>query len=180
MVTWHQCVLIQFGLFDFIFMPSIFQNMAFMTLATWLYLNAWWVNMLVRSDLFVWSSFSGKGEECIPQTWDMYHEKWAFYLNLSDTMDIYPTYSWRWGFMVIFWNFAGVPFVSMPSAGYWHGTNTPFRRLTSTRSFTWPRTIPRNTVFQHPHTSFFSALCSPHITCTFLPSCRSHWCWFDL
>ncbi|KAJ7759252.1 ergosterol biosynthesis ERG4/ERG24 [Mycena metata] len=29
---------------------------------------------------------------CIPQTWDMYHEKW--------------------GFMVIFWNFAGVPFVS--------------------------------------------------------------------
>ncbi|KAJ7091410.1 ergosterol biosynthesis ERG4/ERG24 [Mycena belliarum] len=48
-------------------------NMAFMILATWLYLNA-----------------CGKGEECIPQTWDMYHEKW--------------------GFMVIFWNFAGVPF----------------------------------------------------------------------
>jgi delta24(24(1))-sterol reductase len=36
-------------------------NMAFMTLATWLYLNA-----------------CGKGEECIPQTWDMYHEKWGF------------------------------------------------------------------------------------------------------
>jgi len=35
---------------------------------------------------------SCKGEECIPQTWDMFHEKW--------------------GFMVIFWNFAGVPFVS--------------------------------------------------------------------
>ncbi|KAI6096977.1 ergosterol biosynthesis ERG4/ERG24 family-domain-containing protein [Pisolithus croceorrhizus] len=50
-------------------------NMAFMILATWLYLNA-----------------CGKGEECIPQTWDMYHEKW--------------------GFMVIFWNFAGVPFTS--------------------------------------------------------------------
>ncbi|KAJ7696605.1 ergosterol biosynthesis ERG4/ERG24 [Mycena rosella] len=48
-------------------------NMAFMILATWLYLNA-----------------CAKGEECIPQTWDMYHEKW--------------------GFMVIFWNFAGVPF----------------------------------------------------------------------
>ena len=48
--------------------------MAFMVLATWLYLNA-----------------CGKGEECIPQTWDMFHEKW--------------------GFLVIFWNFAGVPFV---------------------------------------------------------------------
>ena len=36
--------------------------------------------------------FSAKGEECIPQTWDMFHEKW--------------------GFMVIFWNFSGVPFVS--------------------------------------------------------------------
>ena len=49
--------------------------MAFMCLATWLYLNA-----------------CCKGEELIPQTWDMFHEKW--------------------GFMVIFWNFAGVPFVS--------------------------------------------------------------------
>jgi Ergosterol biosynthesis ERG4/ERG24 family len=38
---------------------------------------------------------SCKGEECIPQTWDMFHEKW--------------------GFMVIFWNFAGVPFVSPSS-----------------------------------------------------------------
>ncbi|KAF8323103.1 ERG4/ERG24 ergosterol biosynthesis protein [Clavulina sp. PMI_390] len=48
-------------------------NMAFMILATGLYINA-----------------CAKGEECIPQTWDMFHEKW--------------------GFMVIFWNFAGVPF----------------------------------------------------------------------
>ena len=48
-------------------------NMAFMVLATGLYINA-----------------CAKGEECIPQTWDMFHEKW--------------------GFMVIFWNFAGVPF----------------------------------------------------------------------
>ena len=52
--------------------------MAFMVLATWLYLNA-----------------CGKGEECIPQTWDMFHEKW--------------------GFLVIFWNFAGVPFVRVIS-----------------------------------------------------------------
>ena len=51
--------------------------MAFMCLATWLYLNA-----------------CCKGEELIPQTWDMFHEKW--------------------GFLVIFWNFAGVPFVSHP------------------------------------------------------------------
>lgn len=32
-----------------------------------------------------------KGEECIPTTWDIFHE--------------------RWGWMLIFWNFAGVPFV---------------------------------------------------------------------
>ncbi|THH17795.1 hypothetical protein EW146_g3095 [Bondarzewia mesenterica] len=56
-------------------------NMAFMCLATWFYLNA-----------------CGKGEECIPQTWDMYHEKW--------------------GFMVIFWNFAGVPFTYVYSVVY--------------------------------------------------------------
>ncbi|KAJ8514585.1 hypothetical protein ONZ45_g7891 [Pleurotus djamor] len=56
-------------------------NMAFMILATWLYLNA-----------------CGKGEECIPQTWDMYHEKW--------------------GFMVIFWNLAGVPFTYVYSVVY--------------------------------------------------------------
>ena len=43
----------------------------------------------ILSDL---TCYSGKGEECIPQTWDMFHEKW--------------------GFLVIFWNFAGVPFVS--------------------------------------------------------------------
>ncbi|TFY77412.1 hypothetical protein EWM64_g6598 [Hericium alpestre] len=52
-------------------------NMAFMVLATWFYLNA-----------------CCKGEECIPQTWDM------------------------WGFMVIFWNFAGVPFTYVYSVVY--------------------------------------------------------------
>ncbi|KAJ3907120.1 ergosterol biosynthesis ERG4/ERG24 [Lentinula edodes] len=56
-------------------------NMAFMCLATWFYINA-----------------CAKGEECIPQTWDMYHEKW--------------------GFMVIFWNFAGVPFSYVYSVVY--------------------------------------------------------------
>ncbi|KAH9913921.1 ERG4/ERG24 ergosterol biosynthesis protein [Fomitopsis serialis] len=56
-------------------------NMAFMCLATWLYLNA-----------------CGKGEELIPQTWDMFHEKW--------------------GFLVIFWNFAGVPFSYIYSVVY--------------------------------------------------------------
>ncbi|GJJ11481.1 hypothetical protein Clacol_005714 [Clathrus columnatus] len=52
---------------------SVSPNMAFMTLATWLYVNA-----------------CAKGEECIPQTWDMFYEKW--------------------GWLVIFWNFSGVPF----------------------------------------------------------------------
>ena len=65
--------------------------MAFMILATWLYLNAWCVIIKFFSSFSLMHVCSGKGEECIPQTWDMYHEKW--------------------GFMVIFWNFAGVPFV---------------------------------------------------------------------
>lgn len=56
-------------------------NMAFMVLATGLYINA-----------------CAKGEECIPQTWDMFYEKW--------------------GFMVIFWNFAGVPFTYCYSIVY--------------------------------------------------------------
>ncbi|KAF8202267.1 ergosterol biosynthesis ERG4/ERG24 [Pholiota molesta] len=56
-------------------------NMAFMILATGFYINA-----------------CAKGEECIPQTWDMFHEKW--------------------GFMVIFWNFSGVPFSYVYSVVY--------------------------------------------------------------
>ncbi|CAE6446070.1 unnamed protein product [Rhizoctonia solani] len=56
-------------------------NMAFMILATGLYINA-----------------CAKGEECIPQTWDMFHEKW--------------------GFMIVFWNFAGVPFTYCYSIVY--------------------------------------------------------------
>lgn len=77
--------------------------MAFMCLATWLYLNA-----------------CGKGEECIPQTWDMFHEKW--------------------GFLVIFWNFAGVPFVRMLHLlSYFCPDHAPFSR-TSIQSSTWPAT----------------------------------------
>ncbi|KAI5451036.1 C-24(28) sterol reductase [Naganishia albida] len=48
-------------------------NMGLMILATGLYINA-----------------CAKGEHMIPQTWDMFHEKF--------------------GFMLIFWNMAGVPF----------------------------------------------------------------------
>ena len=38
---------------------------------------------------FLYANACSKGEECIVPTWDMYYEKW--------------------GFMLIFWNFAGVP-----------------------------------------------------------------------
>lgn len=38
---------------------------------------------------FLYANACGKGEELIPPTWDMYYEKW--------------------GFMLIFWNLAGVP-----------------------------------------------------------------------
>jgi delta24(24(1))-sterol reductase len=39
---------------------------------------------------FLFANACAKSEECIPQTWDIFYEKW--------------------GFMIIFWNFAGVPF----------------------------------------------------------------------
>ncbi len=46
-----------------------------------------------------------KGEECIPTTWDIFYEKW--------------------GWMLIFWNFAGVPFVYAFNAWYLAGRD-PF------------------------------------------------------
>lgn len=39
---------------------------------------------------FLYANACMKGEECIPTTWDIFYEKW--------------------GFMLIFWNFSGVPF----------------------------------------------------------------------
>jgi Delta24(24(1))-sterol reductase len=39
-----------------------------------------------------------KGEECVPYTWDLFYEKW--------------------GWMLIFWNFCGVPFVYCAQARY--------------------------------------------------------------
>jgi len=41
-----------------------------------------------------------KGEECVPTTWDLFYEKW--------------------GWMLIFWNFCGVPFVYCAQARYIH------------------------------------------------------------
>jgi len=40
---------------------------------------------------FLYTNACMKGEECIPTTWDIFYEKW--------------------GWMLIFWNFCGVPFV---------------------------------------------------------------------
>jgi len=40
---------------------------------------------------FLYTNACMKGEECIPTTWDMFYEKW--------------------GWMLIYWNFCGVPFV---------------------------------------------------------------------
>ncbi|KAI8822166.1 ergosterol biosynthesis ERG4/ERG24 [Fimicolochytrium jonesii] len=45
-----------------------------------------------------------KGEECIPTTWDIFYEKW--------------------GFMLIFWNFSGVPFTYCYSSLYLLKTET--------------------------------------------------------
>lgn len=71
-------------------------NMAFMVLCTGLYINA-----------------CAKGEECIPQTWvSCFPEKGRGGLRLlaDDEPSLQDMFHEKWGFMVIFWNFAGVPF----------------------------------------------------------------------
>ena len=40
---------------------------------------------------FIYANACQKGEECIPTSWDIFYEKW--------------------GWMLIYWNLAGVPFV---------------------------------------------------------------------
>ena len=47
---------------------------------------------------FLYANACMKGEECIPTTWDIFHEKW--------------------GWMLIFWNLAGVPFLYCLSSMY--------------------------------------------------------------
>lgn len=47
---------------------------------------------------FLYANACMKGEECIPTTWDVFHEKW--------------------GWLLIFWNLAGVPFVYCFSSMY--------------------------------------------------------------
>jgi hypothetical protein len=91
-------------------------------------------------------SCSCKGEECIPQTWDMFHEKW--------------------GFMVIFWNFAGVPFVSLCSRLIQCLLFILYRRRpTFFRLSTWPHTNRKSTNSRQPRTSHYSPLYLQHITC---------------
>ncbi|KAH9074843.1 ERG4/ERG24 ergosterol biosynthesis protein [Lactarius deliciosus] len=64
-------------------------------------------------------------EECIPQTWDMFHEKW--------------------GFMVIFWNFAGVPFTYVYSVVYM-ASHEPEKYQFSTRS--WDTSMSQKSRFK--------------------------------
>ena len=47
---------------------------------------------------FLYANACMKGEECIPMSWDFFHEKW--------------------GWMLVFWNLAGVPFVYCFGAMY--------------------------------------------------------------
>ena len=94
---------------------------------------------------------SAKGEECIPQTWDIFHEKWSIY---------YPIHSlrwskhFRWGFMVIFWNFSGVPFVCVHSHSIVPVLNLPqtvLRLLCRLHGFAWPIVIPIHYWWIHLH-----------------------------
>jgi len=50
-----------------------------------------WSMALMLLAHFLYSNACQKGEECIPTTWDIFYE--------------------NWGWMLIFWNFAGVPFL---------------------------------------------------------------------
>ena len=52
---------------------------------------------------FLFANACMKGEECIPTTWDIFYEKW--------------------GWMLVFWNLAGVPFVYCFSSMYIASTN---------------------------------------------------------
>mmetsp|Transcript_33212 Transcript_33212/g.130751 ORF Transcript_33212/g.130751 Transcript_33212/m.130751 type:complete len:438 (-) Transcript_33212:1068-2381(-) len=63
-----------------------YEELGYMTGGMWFICTAQWL----------YSNAVMKGEECIPSTWDIFYEKW--------------------GWMLIYWNFAGVPFVyCMPS-----------------------------------------------------------------
>jgi delta24(24(1))-sterol reductase len=70
----------------------------FMCLAHWLYVNACQKGFPPISILYYFFLMGYKGEELIPTTWDIFYEKW--------------------GFMLIFWNFAGVPFTYCMGALY--------------------------------------------------------------
>lgn len=69
--------------------------------------------------------------------------------------------------MIIFWNFAGVPFVSLTLEPQKPQINNTIIRPTATRSCTWHRTTPRCIASQHPPTSHSTAHSSPPTTCTF-------------
>ncbi len=64
--------------------------------ATWGTISTPMIFMIVAHGLY--ANACMKGEECIPTTWDIFYEKW--------------------GWMLIFWNLAGVPFVYAFSSAY--------------------------------------------------------------
>lgn len=66
---------------------------------------------------FLYTNACMKGEECIPTTWDIFYEKW--------------------GFMLIFWNFAGVPFTYCFSSVYIAKLGLPFFEASSFLAKPW-------------------------------------------
>ena len=73
----------------------------------------------------------------------------------------------RWGFMVIFWNFSGVPFVSFSDNRSVFYSLMNVTSLTSILSYTWPRMILLHTVFPLLATSLSMQFFARLITCTF-------------
>lgn len=61
--------------------------------------------MIILLAHFLYSNACMKGEECVPTTWDIFYEKW--------------------GWMLVYWNLAGVPFVYCFPAYYILRNNTP-------------------------------------------------------
>lgn len=76
-------------------------------------------------------------------------------------------YHEKWGFLVIFWNFAGVPFVGSMQSFLPVDSQLLHPSPMSTQSYTWPLTTHPTTGSQPLPTSSCSPLCSLLIACTF-------------
>ena len=87
-----------------------------------------------------------------------------------------PNCEFRWGFLVIFWNFAGVPFVSISlTPELIQFTYTSVDSPISTLLFTCPPMTHPSINSRPPSMSFSSALSWPPTTCVFFSFTQTFW-----